>query len=109
MRDFSYGHYSTSSRLPAASFNDFLPTTARTTTTDKSPAGIERDHLVFFSLDHEACVGDVAAAILSLQKNVEAAGASVGAGVLSMMGFETSKALLQVHGLFWIQVSEDGR
>ncbi|RMZ52913.1 hypothetical protein APUTEX25_001032, partial [Auxenochlorella protothecoides] len=66
---------------------------------DKSPAGIERDHLVFFSLDHEACVGDVAAAILSLQKKVEAAGASVGAGVLSMMGFETSKALLQREGV----------
>ncbi|KAL6771420.1 hypothetical protein ACKKBG_A26295 [Auxenochlorella protothecoides x Auxenochlorella symbiontica] len=66
---------------------------------NKSPAGIERDHLVFFSLDHEACVGDVAAAILSLQKKVEAAGASVGAGVLSMMGFETSKALLQREGV----------
>ena len=64
--------------------------------TSDQPNASLRSQWVVLTLDSDHCVPEVVAALKALRKSLEGAGDGVGIGLLSMLGFDSTRSALQV-------------
>ncbi|GAB4822201.1 hypothetical protein N2152v2_009247 [Parachlorella kessleri] len=66
--------------------------------TSDQPNASQRRQWVVLTLDSDQCVPEVVAALKALRKSLESAGDGVGIGMLSMLGFDSTRSALQSAG-----------